>query len=431
MYKTRIRKWGLYKNNRANEVMHMVRIKRQRATVNKDTNFYIRNAKVDWSDIQRYLNRNMTLLTKVQADGVQIGDAARGIVYRTPSPCPAVAFSVPTSLYGANELGDMAQNGAWERFELMYKQHAPPRAYAYLRRWGEVMVFAVHVLKNNDAFNSFQMTACGLENMRHFVAHQNGNLVFYILQLTFNRALSQKPEGGGPISITDRFVMALQAIFGKTYPWGPIWDSHRPMINSNDKYPPVAVPLKKIMGYYEPDPGDSTGSFDPLTFYYDYLAVLPLMASEADVTECKIAVGRVVSSFKLEDNEGVRLRLYLAFFAHVSDTVCGRAGGQDISPWIRNTTWYHEGVYFHMMHFIIFEFMTGQYESSLCRGWQLYHYANRKFGPSSRKTSDALETVWRLAQRAGQMDHVQEYVKAWELVVKNMGRVKLSEGILH
>ena len=48
MYRTRIRKWGIDKNNKATEVAHMLRLKKQRDMLGKKSSFFIRDRPVDW-----------------------------------------------------------------------------------------------------------------------------------------------------------------------------------------------------------------------------------------------------------------------------------------------------------------------------------------------------------------------------------------------
>ncbi len=48
MYRTRIRKWGIDKNNKATEVAHLLRLKKQRDVLGKKSHFLIRNRPVDW-----------------------------------------------------------------------------------------------------------------------------------------------------------------------------------------------------------------------------------------------------------------------------------------------------------------------------------------------------------------------------------------------
>ncbi|KAM7218481.1 hypothetical protein V8F06_006085 [Rhypophila decipiens] len=98
MYKTRIKKWALDKNNKMDEVVYMVRIKNQREAMGKRTEFIIRNRSVDWKDIERYMNRTPGLQAKVEDSQFELGSSIHGIVCRTPSPDPAQMLSVPPNL---------------------------------------------------------------------------------------------------------------------------------------------------------------------------------------------------------------------------------------------------------------------------------------------------------------------------------------------
>lgn len=48
MYRSRIRKWGLDKNNKAAEVAYMVNMKKHRDAAGKGSRFFIRNRPIDW-----------------------------------------------------------------------------------------------------------------------------------------------------------------------------------------------------------------------------------------------------------------------------------------------------------------------------------------------------------------------------------------------
>jgi hypothetical protein len=48
MYRTRIRKWGIDKNNKAADVSYMLKLKKHRDTLGKKSCFFIRNRPVDW-----------------------------------------------------------------------------------------------------------------------------------------------------------------------------------------------------------------------------------------------------------------------------------------------------------------------------------------------------------------------------------------------
>jgi hypothetical protein len=98
MYKMRIAKWGLEKNTNAARVTHMLRRKRDRAAAGKTSAFSIHNRPVDWTDVERYLQRRPDVLAKIDSNIIEIGSASAGIVCRSPSPDPAHMLSVPPPL---------------------------------------------------------------------------------------------------------------------------------------------------------------------------------------------------------------------------------------------------------------------------------------------------------------------------------------------
>ncbi|KAK2770172.1 hypothetical protein CKAH01_04515 [Colletotrichum kahawae] len=61
MYKTRIKRWGLDKKFKEAEVLAMLKLKRDRDAIGKDTRFAIRNQDVDWGRVVHYLKRRPDL----------------------------------------------------------------------------------------------------------------------------------------------------------------------------------------------------------------------------------------------------------------------------------------------------------------------------------------------------------------------------------
>ncbi|KAJ4289319.1 hypothetical protein N0V88_007070 [Collariella sp. IMI 366227] len=123
MYRTRIRKWGIDKNNKAAEVAHMVRLKKHRDVLGKKSCFYIRNRPVDWyvvrlegtildppltnyrDDIERYLARTPDFWGKQNCTSIDLGISNPDITCKTPPPSPPrTPPSVPHSLDAARDL---------------------------------------------------------------------------------------------------------------------------------------------------------------------------------------------------------------------------------------------------------------------------------------------------------------------------------------
>ncbi|KAK4245873.1 Clr5 domain-containing protein [Corynascus novoguineensis] len=104
MYRTRIRRWGIDKNNKGTEVAYMLRLKKQRDALGKKSSFFIRNRPVDWEDIERYLTRTPNFWAK---HGRDAPDLSHEITCTTPppgSPAPASLATIPQKLDAAQEL---------------------------------------------------------------------------------------------------------------------------------------------------------------------------------------------------------------------------------------------------------------------------------------------------------------------------------------
>ena len=57
MYKGRLAKWGLYKNNREPEMKAIFSKLAERTAVGKESSFELRGCKVDLKDCERYFKR--------------------------------------------------------------------------------------------------------------------------------------------------------------------------------------------------------------------------------------------------------------------------------------------------------------------------------------------------------------------------------------
>ncbi|KAH8887184.1 hypothetical protein GQ53DRAFT_328141 [Thozetella sp. PMI_491] len=89
MYKNRITEWGLDKRLKRDEVIQMYHMHRTRFAAGRKSEFYIRDRKVDWASVQKFLKRRPQLRAKYDAGTLEIGNADLGIVVRSPSPEPA------------------------------------------------------------------------------------------------------------------------------------------------------------------------------------------------------------------------------------------------------------------------------------------------------------------------------------------------------
>lgn len=93
MYKTRFRRWGLWKHNQASTVVEIVRLKRERDAAHKPTTeILLHGRRVDLSRIDSYLRRNDKMRRYVSSlpdsPATHPPTAAAALICRTPSPSP-------------------------------------------------------------------------------------------------------------------------------------------------------------------------------------------------------------------------------------------------------------------------------------------------------------------------------------------------------
>lgn len=87
MYKRQLASWNAFKNLRFDEVLQILRLKRQReAEHNKGSVFFVRDRKVEIDSLQIYISRNPSLYSMLESGKEPHSDAVRDVSCRTPAP---------------------------------------------------------------------------------------------------------------------------------------------------------------------------------------------------------------------------------------------------------------------------------------------------------------------------------------------------------
>ncbi|KAI1266682.1 hypothetical protein F5Y18DRAFT_363361 [Xylariaceae sp. FL1019] len=84
MYKRQLASWNAYKNLRFDEVLQILRLKRQRDAERKPSTFYVRDRKVDVDSLQVYISRNPALHAKLESGEAPHSDAVRDVSCHSP-----------------------------------------------------------------------------------------------------------------------------------------------------------------------------------------------------------------------------------------------------------------------------------------------------------------------------------------------------------
>ncbi|KAI1330114.1 hypothetical protein F5Y16DRAFT_46294 [Xylariaceae sp. FL0255] len=86
MYKRQLASWNAFKNLRPDEVLQILRLKKQRDAENKPSVFFVRDRKVDIETLQVYISRNPALHTRLETGELPHPDAQRDVSCHSPSP---------------------------------------------------------------------------------------------------------------------------------------------------------------------------------------------------------------------------------------------------------------------------------------------------------------------------------------------------------
>ncbi|KAI1422222.1 hypothetical protein F5Y12DRAFT_786921 [Xylaria sp. FL1777] len=91
MYKRQLASWNAFKNLRFDEVLQILRLKRQREAHNKGSVFFVRERKVEIDSLQIYISRNPSLYSKLESGEEPHSDAVRDVSCHTPAPLESLS----------------------------------------------------------------------------------------------------------------------------------------------------------------------------------------------------------------------------------------------------------------------------------------------------------------------------------------------------
>ncbi|KAI0835706.1 hypothetical protein F5Y06DRAFT_288853 [Hypoxylon sp. FL0890] len=97
MYKKKFTTWGAFKNLRLDEVLQILRLKRDRDAAQKPSLFFIRDREVDHNSLQVYLSRNPSVFARLEAGDAPSPEAIRHVTCRTPPFSSTLAYRQASS----------------------------------------------------------------------------------------------------------------------------------------------------------------------------------------------------------------------------------------------------------------------------------------------------------------------------------------------
>ncbi|OHE97313.1 hypothetical protein CORC01_07368 [Colletotrichum orchidophilum] len=230
MFKTRLRSWGLEKKLKETEVWHIVQLNREREARGKKSEFYIRNQRVRWERLVRYLVRRPDLRRKLGTSTQTPINADLDIICRTPSP----SLDLPAFLGGPPEVrlpeemlrifqgyfeGGLESGWAIEEDKI----HGFDEEFGQLRvvemRTG--LDNAITLLWTNKLEAAFLALNNSLDSLGHSIKEQDP-LLFYILAY---RTLQLGPRIAD--TVVDFIYEMHVAMLGHRHPLALVWSKFR------------------------------------------------------------------------------------------------------------------------------------------------------------------------------------------------------------
>lgn len=345
MYKTRIKKWGIDKNQKAKEVGYMLKVKQQRAALGKDTEFVVRGRKVDWGKIEQYLKRDPALLRKTAGDTLEIGNAA-GIICKTPPPDPAVALSIPPPPIGSmenrlpEEIALLARDYFKGCFEKGVWIDLPDGTVAgrqgamatdRLRKWGQTMRLGRHCIAIGKNTEGFQLLGRCMDQMTQLVVDEDPTLLYHFLGNTIGLT-PQSRELGAAVCKHIRELCHIK--LGAQHPLSRIFDRFNAMAKSETHYLSLSIPVQALVDLFATRDKDRGAKRDPriAVLYRRYANLLRgNSGGMEDPAMNAISLNDIVDFYEESNDPSASMCFQFEYLAYLTKCLVKARGGEDSS----------------------------------------------------------------------------------------------------
>ncbi|EAQ88488.1 hypothetical protein CHGG_05107 [Chaetomium globosum CBS 148.51] len=428
MFRTRIRRWGIDKNNKAAEVAYMLKLKKQRDISGKKSTFLIRNRPVDWDDIERYLARTPDFWAKHGCATLDLSKSAHEITCTTPPPeSPRMLpVSVPQKLDAAHELrvheevlrffrdyseGSFEQ-GLWQ-FSPDHKRYfgrGGADASARLNTWyDKLRNVADWPGQDPDAV---RLANCLLDDLPQLIKDQDFTVFPALMRCCFYLSV-RRPELG---RVVVQFVARLCAVMlGEKHPMSLAWLRIKSLPKAD--YLLVLQGTAKIrLDQLESRQSDEEGDESTIAALREYLLVLRLggaaAAPEIDrvtcqareqvsksneglaASHCRLLLGTATSYITCRRVKEAEEVLDLVG-THLPTSSPQDAQSQRVLP-----------TYLFIMGFL--RYVTGRMDEAVNYFMQTYYALEKERGPNSSAVADillALVDLPGLLQKPEEIEH--------------------------
>ncbi|KAF6802639.1 hypothetical protein CSOJ01_11455 [Colletotrichum sojae] len=234
MFRTRINKWGLDKKLKEDDVLEMLRLKRQHDVIGKRSHFTIRHQDVEWDRVVEYLRRRPDLEKRIRA-----ADATRSkisdLICRTPSPVPQLLQ--PASETRVQEdilrllrdhINGCVEGRMWivSRYGQTIYGHVEINGLARVRIWFRGLTIARHLLAAHRPNAAFSVLNRGLSSVKRLIRENDPRF----LCITVERLLRLPNDVRQSIIV---FISRMhRVVLGHQHPMSLIW-GHLEEINNS------------------------------------------------------------------------------------------------------------------------------------------------------------------------------------------------------
>ncbi|KAK1975839.1 Clr5 domain-containing protein [Colletotrichum cereale] len=418
MFKTRIQNWGLNKKLKEPEVLHIFQLNERRKAIGKKSEFFIRNQKVDWERLMRYLDRRPDLRHKLYGFVQDSADVHVDIICRTPSPVLDTSIlSGPFEMRLPEEMLRISK-GYFEGGLDSQWTIKGDNIHCFDEKFRQLHVVEMRTHMDNAitllGANKMEHAFCALNNSLDSLGQsikEQDPLLFYILSY---RVLQLGPK------ITDSVIAFTHemhaAILGHNHPLTLVWSKFRclsvelqakvlsmmaascvPLLNGRLEMlnRMVALGLGSTSTVLS-TPGEVNGSyFEQLLSKYSAATELYFAAGDYQSScECLLVVA-VVHSWGQQygQSKGALARAYAL--------IQGSERGPD-SPWLQLELSYYE-----IMASLLYQ--TGRPSEALDYGHRAYNHTEQHFQSPKPQSLRAIRNLIDLCRQTGLKKEAEQW----------------------
>ena len=317
-YKKHISRWDLDKKKKEPEMVAIVRKRKERLDVEKDSAFTIRGQPIEFEEVERYFKRK-----KIKLDSI-LRQRARtrtppSIRYWTPEPVPVCLqlpddLRHPEALYrtvqvyfkGCFDAGTWYDNNGW--CKSMKSTNSSDSSI--LIRFFDGYYAAYSLLENGDFISSVRLMVSANTLLSNIVSAELPDTLEHFVRLILRAQYHEKPEIGA--AFINQVVGITELKLGKDHPLHRICNQIAQFNLGTSHYQQHLMTLLEIMvNAFEEIIGPTAETV--VTLRLRYLAECSLLLSTHDtISSIQVLVDKLDSMGRSRDLMSLEARSYLA-----------------------------------------------------------------------------------------------------------------------